>query len=43
MKSKDIIGSEMEVMDAIQLSKIKGGKTVYILINGKLVPFEVPD
>lgn len=35
MDTKNIIKSGMEVMDAIQLSKIKGGKEVEVIINGK--------
>jgi len=35
MNTKSMIKSGMEVMDAIQLSKIKGGKEVEVIINGK--------
>ncbi len=42
MKTKRIKQTGMEVMDSIQLSKINGGKTIYIIVDGKLVPIEVP-
>jgi len=41
MKTKSILKSGMEVLDSAQLRKIVGGRTVYVLIDGKLVPIEV--
>ena len=43
MDTKNIIKSGMEVMDAIQLSKIKGGKEVEVIINGKKYIINIPD
>ena len=43
MKTKSIIKSGMEVMDNAQLSKIKGGKEVEVIINGKKYIINIPD
>jgi hypothetical protein len=43
MKTKSVIQSEMEVMDATQLSKIKGGTVIYIIVDGKRIPVIIPD
>jgi len=42
MKTKSILKSGMEVLDSAQLSKIKGGRTVVIYIDGRRYEFEVP-
>lgn len=43
MKPKSIIKSGLEVLNATQLSKIKGGKEIEVIINGKKYVITVPD
>jgi hypothetical protein len=41
MKSRKTITLEMDVLNSNLLSKIKGGKTITIIINGKEYTIEV--
>ena len=43
MKTKSIIQSGVEVLSANQLSKIKGGREIEVIIEGRKVIITIPD